>query len=103
MGRFCSIWKPHALEYDAATDTSFDVVGNTEGRTTYYEHETGTDQVKGGTVTAITANIASGDFDISQRRAQVLQDSQQVLQILEEMVSFNEDKKIYTRLYISNR
>ena len=59
--------KPHALEYDAATDTSFDVVGNTEGRTTYYEHETGTDQVKGGAVTAITANIASGDFDISQR------------------------------------
>ena len=59
--------KPHALEYDAATDTSFDVVGNTEGRTTYYEHETGTDQVKGGSVTAITANIASGDFDISQR------------------------------------
>ena len=61
--------KPHALEYDAATDTSFDVVGNTEGRTTYYEHETGTDQVKGGSVTAITANIASGDFDISQRRS----------------------------------
>ena len=61
--------KPHALEYDAATDTSFDVVGNTEGRTTYYEHETGTDQVKGGTVTAITANIASGDFDITQQRA----------------------------------
>ena len=59
--------KPHALEYDAATDTSFDVVGNTEGRTTYYEHETGTDQVKGGAVTAITANISSGDFDITQR------------------------------------
>jgi len=58
---------PHALEYDADTDTSFDVVGNTEGRTTYYEHETGTDQVKGGTVTAIAANILSGDFDISQR------------------------------------
>ena len=61
--------KPHALEYDAATDTSFDVVGNTEGRTTYYEHETGTDQVKGGSVTAITANITSGDFDITQQRA----------------------------------
>ena len=60
---------PHALEYDAANDSSFDVVGNTEGRTTYYQHETGTDQVKGGTVTAITANIASGDFDISQRRS----------------------------------
>ena len=58
---------PHATEYDGANDSSFDVVGNTEGRTTYYEHETGTDQVKGGTVTAITANIASGDFDISQR------------------------------------
>ena len=60
---------PHALEYDADTDTSFDVVGNTEGRTTYYQHETGTDQVKGSAVTAITANIASGDFDISQRRS----------------------------------
>ena len=61
---------PHALEYDASNDSSFDVVGNTEGRTTYYEHETGTDQVKGGTVTAITANIESGDFDITQARAQ---------------------------------
>ena len=30
--------KPHALEYDADTDTSHDVVGNTEGRTSYYEH-----------------------------------------------------------------
>ena len=59
---------PHALEYDAGTDTSFDVVGNTEGRTTYYQHETGTDQIKGGAATAITANITSGDFDISQRR-----------------------------------
>ena len=60
---------PHATEYDADTDTSFDVVGNTEGRTTYYEHETGTDQIKGGSATAITANITSGDFDISQRRS----------------------------------
>ena len=60
---------PHALEYDASTDTSFDVVGNTEGRTAYYEHETGTDQNKNGTITAITANISSGDFDISQRRS----------------------------------
>jgi len=60
---------PHATEYDAATDTSFDVVGNTEGRTTYYQHETGTDQVRGGATTAILANISSGDFDISQRRS----------------------------------
>jgi hypothetical protein len=60
--------KPHALEYDASTDTSFDVVGNTEGRTTYYEHETGTDQVKGGATTAILGNISSGDFDITQQQ-----------------------------------
>ena len=59
---------PHALEYDADTDTSFDVVGNTEGRTSYYEHETGIDQNRNGTITAIAANISSGDFDISQRR-----------------------------------
>ena len=59
---------PHALEYDADTDTSFDVIGNTEGRTSYYEHETGTDQNRNGTISAITANIESGDFDISQRR-----------------------------------
>jgi hypothetical protein len=60
---------PHATEYDADTDTSFDVVGNTEGKTTYYQHETGTDQNKNGVITAITANISSGDFDISQRRS----------------------------------
>ena len=61
---------PHATEYDAATDTSFDVVGNTDGITTYYEHEIGTDQNKNGTITAITSNISSGDFDITQQRAQ---------------------------------
>jgi hypothetical protein len=61
--------KPHALEYDADTDTSFDVVGNTEGRTSYYEHETGTDQNRNGTISAITSNISSGDFDISQRKS----------------------------------
>jgi hypothetical protein len=58
---------PHATEYDAATDTSFDVVGNTDGRTIYYQHETGTDQVQGGSTTAIVASIESGDFDITQR------------------------------------
>ena len=60
---------PHALEYTAGNDSSFDVVGNTEGRTAYYEHETGTDENRNGTITAITANILSGDFDISQRRS----------------------------------
>ena len=59
--------KPHATEYDASTDTSFDVVGNTEGRTAYYEHETGTDQNKNGTITAELSNISSGDYDITQR------------------------------------
>jgi hypothetical protein len=59
---------PHALEYSASVDTSFDVVGNTEGSTIYYEHETGTDQVKGSATTAITANIQSGDFDITQQQ-----------------------------------
>jgi hypothetical protein len=59
--------KPHALEYTADNDSSFDVVGNTEGRTTYYEHETGTDQIRSGTTTAILASIESGDFDITQR------------------------------------
>jgi hypothetical protein len=59
---------PHATEYDAATDTSFDVVGNTDGRTIYYQHETGTDQVQGGATTAITANISSGDFDITAQK-----------------------------------
>ena len=61
--------KPHATFYDADTDSSFDVVGNTDGITTYYEHETGTDQVKGSTTTTITSSIESGDFDISQRRS----------------------------------
>ena len=58
---------PHATEYDADSNDSYDVVGNTDGCTTYYEHETGTDQIKGGATTAITANIQSGDFDITQQ------------------------------------
>ncbi len=60
---------PHALSYDAETDTSFDVIGNTEGRTSYYEHETGTDQNRNSTITAIIANITSGDYDITQQRS----------------------------------
>ena len=59
---------PHATDYDADSNASYDVVGNTDGCTIYYEHEKGTDQVAGGAVTAITSNIVSGDFDISQRR-----------------------------------
>ena len=58
--------KPHATDYDADSNTSYDVVGNTDGCTIYYEHETGTDQVKSTATTAITSNIESGDFDVSQ-------------------------------------
>jgi hypothetical protein len=56
---------PHATSYDAGTDTC-DTVGNTDGISTYYEHETGLNQVKGGVTAAIPANILSGDFDITQ-------------------------------------
>ena len=64
--------KPHAMEYDAdgvepATSSTY-VQGNTDGITTYYQHETGTDQVKSGTVTAITGTITSGDYDITATR-----------------------------------
>jgi len=58
--------KPHATYYDEGTDTSFDVVGNTDGISTYYEQETGNNQILRGVSTAITSNIESGDFDITQ-------------------------------------
>jgi len=62
--------KPHACYYTAADDASYDVVGNTDGITIYYEQEIGTDQVDaGGVITAITASVLSGDFDITQKRA----------------------------------
>jgi hypothetical protein len=60
--------KPHATEYDssgttATTDTNY-IFGNSDGTSTYYEHETGLNQVKEGATSAITASIESGDFDI---------------------------------------
>jgi len=58
---------PHATQYDAGTDTSFDVVGNTEGISYYYEHETGVNQIRLGVTTAIPADITSGDYDITQK------------------------------------
>ena len=62
--------KPHATRYDTSSNASFDVVGNTAGVTYYYAQETGTDQVDaGGVVTAILANIESGDFDITQKKS----------------------------------
>jgi len=56
--------KPHATEYDSSA-TSDTTVGNTDGVTTYFEHETGVNQIKSGSATAIAANIESGDLDIS--------------------------------------
>jgi len=56
--------KPHGTEYDSSA-TSDSTVGNTDGVTTYFEHETGQDQIKAATASAIAANIQSGDFDIS--------------------------------------
>ena len=58
---------PHATKYNAADNASFDVVGNTDGSTIYFEHETGTDEALATGVNAITSNIESGDFDITQR------------------------------------
>ena len=63
--------KPHATEYNssgttATTDVNY-IFGNSDGTSTYYEHETGLNQVKEGATTAITASIESGDFDIGQQ------------------------------------
>ena len=63
--------KPHATEYDSSAETADTDVnyvhGNTDGASTYYEHETGLNQVKLGQTTAITANIESGSFDIGSQ------------------------------------
>jgi len=62
--------KPHATEYDADGTTAVDVnhvYGCTDGVSTYFEHETGLNQIKEGAITAITASIESGDFDIGQQ------------------------------------
>jgi hypothetical protein len=62
--------KPHATLYDPDDDASYDVTGNVDGSSIYYQHETGTDQVNAGNaVTAVNANILSGDFDITQKRS----------------------------------
>jgi hypothetical protein len=57
--------KPHGTEYDSSA-TSDSTVGNTDGVTTYFEHETGTNQIKAGATTGIAANIESGDYDLGQ-------------------------------------
>jgi len=62
--------RPHATYFRFSDNASFDVTGNTQGSTIYYNQETGTDQINsGGVVTAIIGNIISGDFDITQKRS----------------------------------
>jgi hypothetical protein len=59
---------PHGTKYNADVDTSFDVKGNTDGTTIYFEHETGVNQQEAATAAvAIPANITSGDYDITQK------------------------------------
>ena len=58
--------KPHGTEYDSDA-TSDTTVGNTDGVTIYYEHETGVNQIKAGTASAIAANIQTGDFDLDHK------------------------------------
>ena len=58
--------KPHGTEYDSSASSDA-TVGNTDGVTTYFEHETGTNQIKAGATTAIQASIESGDFDLDQK------------------------------------
>lgn len=56
---------PYATEYITDGTPTFPTiqgVTNTNGSSIYYEHETGTDQVKGNVTTAITAFLESGDF-----------------------------------------
>ena len=62
--------RPHATYYNPSDNASYDVTGNTDGSTIYYNQETGTDQINaGGAVIAVIGTITSGDFDITQRRS----------------------------------
>ncbi len=62
---------PYATDYDSTAVPNFAVQGitNTFGASTYYAHETGTDQVNSSGTTSIDAYIQSGDFDISARQS----------------------------------
>src|SRR6056300_1059520 len=61
---------PYATQYNSTTTPNFAIQGitNTYGASTYYAHETGTDQVNSSGTTSINAFIQSGDFDIAARR-----------------------------------
>ena len=61
---------PYATEYNRTGTPTFPIQGvtNLYGASTYYAHETGTDQINSSGTTSINAYIKSGDFDISARR-----------------------------------
>jgi hypothetical protein len=61
---------PYATEYNRTGTPNFPIQGvtSTYGASTYYAHETGTDQINSSGTTSINAYIKSGDFDISARR-----------------------------------
>jgi hypothetical protein len=60
---------PYATEYNRTAVPNFPIQGITAkyGASTYYAHETGTDQINSSGTTSIDAFIQSGDFDISAR------------------------------------
>jgi len=61
---------PYATQYISTATPNFAIQGitNTYGASTYYAHETGTDQINSSGTTSINAFIQSGDFDIAARR-----------------------------------
>jgi hypothetical protein len=61
---------PYATEYNSKAVPNFPIQGITAkyGASTYYAHETGTDQINSSGTTSIDAYIQSGDFDISATR-----------------------------------
>jgi hypothetical protein len=58
---------PYATEYNKTALPNFPIQGITAtyGASTYYAHETGTDQINSSGTTSIDAFIQSGDFDIT--------------------------------------
>ena len=64
--------KPFGTKYDASTNGTFPaVVGQSGlGRTQFFEHEVGTDQVnQDGSTTTVTSFVKSYDIDIEQRQS----------------------------------
>jgi len=62
---------PYATQYSTTATPNFSIQGitNAAGASTYYAHETGTDQVNSSGTTSIDAYIQSGDYDITAARA----------------------------------